>query len=79
MPCKDNTRTCGVAGAVNLRVVRVSQGLCEEIPITLIGGDVMTKAGHDQLIKGIYLSASLWVESIRCPVLCTKYTVCRFQ
>lgn len=41
MPFEDNNERCSVRVPVDLRGVCVSQGLLEEIPIALVGGDVM--------------------------------------
>lgn len=68
MPCEDTTEKCGVGGPVDLRVVRVSQGLHKAIPITLIGGDVMATSGYNRLIIAFYLFVSLRVICSRCHV-----------
>lgn len=41
MPCEDKSERFGVGGPANLRVARVGQGLHDEIPAALMGGDMM--------------------------------------
>lgn len=42
MPTVDKTERCSIGRVVDLRAVCVNQGLQEEVPITLMSGDVVS-------------------------------------
>lgn len=68
----DKAERCGFGGPKDLRVVRVIPGLLQETSSTLMGGDVLAKAGYNHIIIAFYLFISLWMVNSSCLVFISR-------